>query len=274
MKRKWISYPYLLWMLIFILIPLLLVVYYSITIKTADGVVLSFENYRKFLQPIYLLVLWRSIVLALVSTLVCLVVGYPTAAILSGRDISQKGTLILLFIIPMWMNFLLRTYSWMTLLEKNGLINSLLGLVGLPAINILYTDTAVVLGMVYNFLPFMVLPIYSVMVKIDKSVVEAAQDLGANSYTVFKKVIFPLSLPGVVSGLTMVFMPAVTTFVISALLGGGQYMLIGNLIEQQFTGVYDWNFGSTLSVALMLLILVSMAIMSRYDKEETGGGLL
>lgn len=274
MKRKWLSYPYLIWMFIFILIPLLLVVYYSVTVKTPEGVAFSLENYKKFMQPIYLLVLWRSVALALISTAVCLIVGYPTAAILAGRDMGQKGTLILLFIIPMWMNFLLRTYSWMTLLERNGLINSILGLAGLPSINILYTDSAVVLGMVYNFLPFMVLPIYSVMVKIDRSVVEAAQDLGANSLTVFRKITFPLSLPGVVSGLTMVFMPAVTTFVISALLGGGQYMLIGNLIEQQFTGVYDWNFGSTLSVALMLLILLSMTLMSRYDKEETGGGLL
>jgi spermidine/putrescine transport system permease protein len=172
------------------------------------------------------------------------------------------------------MNFLLRTYAWMTLLDRKGVLNSLLGMAGLPQLNILYTDAAVILGMVYNFLPFMVLPIFSVLSKIDRSVVEAAEDLGSDSFTVFRRIIFPLSLPGVVSGITMVFMPAVTTFIISKLLGGSQYMLIGNLIEDQFTRVYDWNFGSAVSIVMMLLILVSMGFMSRYDKEDMGGGLL
>ena len=167
----------------------------------------------------------------------------------------------------------MRTYAWMTLLERKGLINTFLGTLGLPQFNILYTDTAVVLGMVYNFLPFMVLPIFSVMSKIDKSIVEAAEDLGSNSITVFRRITFPLSLPGVVSGITMVFMPALTTFVISKLLGGSQYTLIGNLIEDQFMRVYDWNFGSAVSIIMMLLILISMGIMSRYDNEETGGDL-
>ncbi len=273
MKKGWFSYPYIVWMLIFIVVPLLLVLYYSVTAGTASGTVFTLDNFQKFMQPIYIKVLVRSIALALISTFICFVLGYPVAMILAGRDLKKKSQLVLLFIIPMWMNFLLRTYAWMTLLERNGLINNFLGTLGLPQINILYTDTAVALGMVYNFLPFMVLPIFSVMSKIDMSLIEAAEDLGSNSFTVFRKVIFPLSLPGVVSGITMVFMPAVTTFVISNLLGGSQYTLIGNLIEEQFMRVYDWNFGSSVSIIMMLLILLSMGIMSHYDKEDAGGGL-
>jgi spermidine/putrescine transport system permease protein len=172
----------------------------------------------------------------------------------------------------MWMNFLLRTYAWLTLLEKKGLFNTILVGLGLHPLNLLYNDFAVTLGMVYNFIPFMILPIYSVMSKIDRSLVEAAEDLGANPLAVFWRVTFPLSLPGVISGITMVFMPAVTTFVISRLLGGGQYTLIGNLIEQQFLTVGDWNFGSAISVLLILIILVSMAFTSQYEKEQEGGG--
>ncbi len=274
MKKGWSAYPYVIWMLIFILVPLILVVYYGITVNTPSGTVFSLENFQKFMQPIYLKVLGRSLSLAIISTMICLLLGYPVAMILAGRDLSRKSLLILLFIIPMWMNFLLRTYAWLTLLERNGLINSLLGSIGLPQIDILYTDSAVVLGMVYNFLPFMVLPIFSVMSKIDRSIIEAAEDLGSNSFTVFRRITLPLSLPGVVSGITMVFMPALTTFVISKLLGGSQYTLIGNLIEDQFMRVYDWNFGSAVSIVMMVLILISMAIMSRFDNEEAGGGLL
>lgn len=264
MKTRWISYPYIVWMLIFILVPLLLVVYYGATIKTEEGPKFTLENFKRFLEPVYIKVLIRSVMLALLSTVICLLIGYPVAIILSGKDISRKNILILLFVIPMWMNFLLRTYAWMTLLEKKGLINTFLSLFGIRPLNLLYNSEAVVLGMVYNFLPFMVLPIYSVLSKIDKSVIEAAEDLGANSYMVFRRVIFPLSLPGVMSGITMVFMPAVTTFVISRLLGGGQYMLIGNLIEQQFLYVGDWHFGSSLSIVMMVMILISLGFMTRY----------
>ena len=182
--------------------------------------------------------------------------------------------LLLLLILPMWMNILLRTYAWMTLLEKNGLINTFLGNFGLGPYQFLYTDIAVVVGMVYNFLPFMVLPIYSVLVKMDQSVIEAAEDLGANRLTVFRKIIFPLSIPGVMSGVVMVFMPAVSTFIISRLLGGGQFSLIGNLIEQQFLWVGDWHFGSALSIVMMVLILISTAILNHYDHDNEGmGGL-
>jgi spermidine/putrescine transport system permease protein len=273
LKKGWLSYPYTVWMTIFIVIPLFLILYYSITVKTTEGIALSFDNFKRFFEPVYVKVLFRSLTLAFISTAVCLILGYPMAMILSDRKLSKKNILILLFVIPMWMNFLLRTYAWMTLLEKKGLLNSFLAFLGIGPLGILYTNTAVVLGMVYNFLPFMVLPIYSVLNKIDINVIEAAEDLGANYFTVLRKVIFPLSLPGVISGITMVFMPAVTTFVISRLLGGGQYTLIGNLIEQQFLYTGDWNFGSALSVVLMLIILLSMGVMSRYEKEHEGGGL-
>ena len=272
MKKTWVSYPYILWMILFTVVPLLLVLYYSFT-RTDNGMlVFTLDNFIRVIEPTYLKVLWRSVLLALISTGVCILIGYPVSMILAGRDISRKSTLVLLFVLPMWMNFLLRTYAWMTLLDNKGVINTFLGALGLPRLNLLYTDFAVVLGMVYNFLPFMVLPIYSVLRKIDRSLIEAAEDLGANNTRVFLKVTFPLSLPGVVSGITMVFMPAVTTFIISKLLGGNQYMLIGNLIEDQFMRVYDWNFGSAISIIMMLLILASMGLMARYDKEGTGGG--
>lgn len=273
MKKKWISYPYIIWMILFIIVPLALVLGYSLTIRTEDGLSFTLEHYKRFMEPIYLTVFLRSVYLALICTLLCLALGYPMAMILNGRDLKRRNVLILLFVIPMWMNFLLRTYAWMTLLERRGLINTFLNLLGFPSMNLLYNNSAVVLGMVYNFLPFMVLPIYSVLNKIDRSVIEAAEDLGANAFTVFRKIIFPLSLPGVISGITMVFMPAVTTFVISRLLGGGQFTLIGNLIEQQFLFVGDWNFGSAISMIMMVIILLSMGIMSKYDKEHEGGGL-
>jgi spermidine/putrescine transport system permease protein len=273
MKQRWISYPYIVWMIIFIVVPLVLVLFYSVTAQTGDGVRFTAANFRRFVDPIYINVLIRSVVLALISTGICLLLGYPMAMILSSREYSRKKIMYMLIVMPMWMNFLLRTYAWMTLLERNGVINTLLSMLSLPRLDILYTNNAVVLGMVYNFLPFMILPIYSVLTKIDYSVIEAAQDLGGNSFTVFRRVILPLSLPGVISGITMVFMPAVTTFVISRLLGGGQFMLIGNLIEQQFLSSGDWGFGSALSVIMMLLILLSMGLMQRYEQENGGGAL-
>ncbi|WP_286184064.1 ABC transporter permease [Clostridium sp. CCUG 7971] len=228
------------------------------------------------MDPIYFTVFFRSIMLAGIATLICLIVGYPVAYIISKAPISKRGTLILLFILPMWMNFLLRTYAWVAILGKNGLLNSFLGLFGVEPISILYTNFAILLGMVYNFLPFMVLPIFTSLSKMDNDLVNAAHDLGANKFQVFTKVIFPLSLPGVISGITMVFMPAVTTFAISRLLGGGKFMLLGDLIEQQFTVVGDWNFGSAVSIFMMIVILISMAIMAKFEDEsdKEGGGLL
>ncbi|HHU77507.1 MAG: ABC transporter permease [Caldicoprobacterales bacterium] len=273
MKRHWLAWPYIIWMIIFIVVPMILVVFYSVTEQTGEGYQLTFRHFHRFVDPIYINVLIRSVVLALVSTIICLLLGYPMAAILAGREFSRKKIMYMLIVLPMWMNFLLRTYAWMTLLERNGVVNTILSFLNLPSLDILYTNKAVVLGMVYNFLPFMILPIYSVLSKIDQSVIEAAQDLGGNGIVVFRRVIFPLSLPGVVSGITMVFMPAVTTFVISRLLGGGQFTLIGNLIEQQFLSSGDWGFGSALSVIMMILILLSMGVMSRYEQDKGGGAL-
>ena len=274
MKMKWGAYPYIVWIIIFIVVPLGLILLYSLTASELDikNMNLTLANFKRFLDPRYLDVLWRSIDLALKSTAICLILGYPMAMIIARENIRKRNVMILLFVIPMWMNFLLRTYAWLTLLGKNGFINYIITKLGFGPLNLIYNDGAVLLGMVYNFLPFMVLPIYSVLIKIDKSLIEAAEDLGASKWEVFSKVIFPLSVPGIVTGITMVFMPAVSTFVISRLLGGGQYMLIGNLIEQQFLGTGDWHFGSAISIIMMVFILISMAFTSKFEKDKEGGG--
>ena len=280
MKRKQsesrLATPYAIWSVLFIVIPLILIVFFSFT-KQVDGrYMFTLDNFDKFFNVMYFKVVRRSLVLAFISTVLCLIVGYPTAYIISKAKPSRRATLLLLCILPMWMNFLLRTYAWFAILGKNGFINTLLGMVGLGPINILYTDAAVLLGMVYNFLPFMILPIHTILSKMDQDLINAAKDLGANNFQVFTKVIFPLSLPGVISGITMVFMPAVSTFVISKLLGGGQFYLIGNLIEQEFMSVGDWHFGSAISIFMMIIILISMAIMNKYSSgnDKEGGGLL
>lgn len=269
------SYPYIIWMIIFIVVPLLLVLYYGFTVGDSQNFStfkFSLANFKRFLTPTYLKVLGRSVNLALVSTVVCLILGYPMAYIIAKKKPSKRNTMILMFVIPMWMNFLLRTYAWLTLLGRNGFINQIITKIGLEPLNLLYNDKAVLLGMVYNFLPFMVLPIYSVLTKMNKNLIEAAEDLGANKVEVFTKVVFPLSLPGVATGITMVFIPALSTFVISSLLGGNKYNLIGNLIEQQFRWTGDWHFGSTMSIILMIFILISTVITSKFDKEKEGGG--
>ncbi|HBE76526.1 MAG TPA: ABC transporter permease [Firmicutes bacterium] len=273
MKKNWAAYPYIFWIVIFTVVPLILLFYFGLTIKDSKGVVITLANFKRFGEPVYIKVLIRSLILAAESTFLCLLLGYPAAMILADRKLNFKSTMILLMVLPMWMNFLVRTYAWLTLLEKKGIINMLLGYIGLPPLNLLYNDFAVIMGMVYNFLPFMVLPIYSVLSKMDHRLIEAAEDLGANPLYTFRKVIFPLSLPGVTSGITMVFMPSVTTFVISRLLGGGQYTLIGNLIEEQFLTTGDWNFGSAISIIMMLIILVSMGFASQYETHQEGGGL-
>lgn len=275
-KKSLLAYPYIIWSALFIVIPLILVVIFSFTVNVDGKNVFSLANYKDLMDPIYFKVFFRSIMLAGLSTLICLLIGYPVAYIISKAPLSKRGTLILLFILPMWMNFLLRTYAWIAILGKNGILNSFLGLFGIEPVGILYTNTAILLGMVYNFLPFMVLPIYTSLSKMDNDLINAARDLGANSLQVFTKVIFPLSLPGVISGITMVFMPAVTTFAISRLLGGGKFMLIGDLIEQQFTVVGDWNFGSAVSIFMMIVILISLFVMSKFEDEsdKEGGGLL
>lgn len=272
MLKKHSASPYVIWCALFIIIPLILILVYSFTAKDAISgkVVFSMENYQKFLDPLFINVFVRSVTLAFQATVICLLVGYPMAMILSKMDKKIQKTAVLLFILPMWMNFLLRTYAWMAILGKNGFVNRFFSLFGLH-LNLLYNEGAVLLGMVYNFLPFMVLPIYTVLTKIDHSLIEAAEDLGANKSVVLRKVIFPLSLPGVISGITMVFMPAVSTFVISNLLGGGQQTLIGNLVEQQFLVLNNWHFGSSISVILMIFILIFMAFINKTDKGNEGG---
>ena len=272
-KKSYLAYPYVLWSSLFIIVPLLLIVFFSFTEKVGGSYQFSMNNFKRLMDPLYIKVFTRSISLALQSTVLCLVMGYPIAYMISRKPEHKRGILIMLFILPMWMNFLLRTYAWLAILGKNGLFNNLLNMIGLNSVDILYTNGAVLLGMVYNFLPFMVLPIYTSLLKMDQDLVNAAYDLGAGKITAFVKIIFPLSIPGVISGITMVFMPAVSTFVISQLLGGGKHMLIGNLIEQQFTSVGDWNFGSAISILMMILILLVMGLTSKFsDGDEKGGG--
>lgn len=274
-KKSWITYPLVVWSALFIVVPVLLVIFFSFTEKLDDSYIFSLTHYKRLMNPVYFNVFFRSIWLALISTFICLLIGYPIAYILAKKPENKRNFLIMIFILPMWMNFLLRTYAWMSILGRNGIINSILTTIGLKSLDLLYSNGAVLLVMVYNFLPFMVLPIYTSLTKMDKDVINAAYDLGAKTSQVFRRIIFPLSIPGVVSGITMVFMPAVSTFVISRLLGGGQYMLVGNLIEQQFTTVGDWNFGSAISIFMMILILISMAIMNKFTDEgdKEGGGL-
>ena len=264
--------PYIVWSTLFIVIPLIIIVFFSFTQETASGYSFTLENFKRVLNSQYISVFKRSLILAFESTVLCLILGYPVAYFISKMKSNKRNILIMLFIVPMWMNFLLRTYAWLPILGKNGVINNFLSAIGLNTINILYTDAAVLLGMVYNFLPFMILPIYTVLIKMDNSLIDAAADLGANKRQIFTKVIFPLSMPGVITGITMVFMPAVSTFVISRLLGGGQYMLLGNLIETQFKTMGDWNFGSALAIIMMIIILISMAIMNKFEGTESMEG--
>ena len=276
MKRKYFATPYLAWMIVLIVAPMILIAYYAFT-GQADGA-FTLDNIKAALDPIYMSVLWRSISLAVISTVICLVLGYPIAYILSRMKPSTAAILSMLFILPMWMNCLLLPYAWMTLLDTNGLINRLLGLVGIGPLRLMNTQGAVVVGMVYNYLPFMILPIYNILQKMPKANIEAAQDLGANSKQVFTRVVLPLSRPGVISGIIMVFVPCITTFAISRLLGGSQFMLYGDLIETQFLSVGQayggWNVGAALSCIMMVLVFICLGITNHFDKDSSGGTLI
>jgi spermidine/putrescine transport system permease protein len=260
MKLKYLSAPYILWMTLFVVAPVVIVAVYAFS--NAQGG-FTFDNFSKMGD--YVSVFSRSFLLAGISTAICIIIGYPIAYILSKERTYLQRILIMLIMLPMWMNFLLRTYAWMSILENTGLLNRFLSLLGLPTVAIINTPGAIVIGMVYNFLPFMILPIYSVIVKIDRSLIEAAQDLGAGTVTVFRRVIFPLSLPGVFSGVTMVFVPAVSTFVISQLLGGGANMLLGDLIEMQFLGAaYNPHLGSAIALVMMVIVMICMWLMNKF----------
>ncbi len=268
MKNKAAATPFGLWMALFTIVPMLIVVYFAFTDENGT---FSFANIAEIGQ--YASTYLDSIWMGALATAICLVLAYPVALSISRTSEHIQRTMVMIVMLPMWMNFLLRTYAWMTLLEDNGLINQFLGLFGWQA-HMINTDGAVVLGMVYNFLPFMILPLYSVMVKIDSRVIEAAQDLGSNYLQVFRRVILPLSAPGIVSGITMVFVPAVSTFVISKLLGGSKYMMIGDVIESMFMGDgSNYNVGAALSLVLMVLMLLCMSVMRRVDngEDELGG---
>jgi len=267
MNKKLLSGPYLVWMTGFILIPLALIVYYGLTDKNG---VFTLANILSIATPEHRKALWLSLGLSFISTVACLILAYPLAMILRNRGIGQGSFIVFIFILPMWMNFLLRTLAWQTLLEKGGVINGILKALHLPTQSLINTPGAIVLGMVYNFLPFMVLPIYNVLCKIDDNTVNAARDLGAGPLQVLWHIWFPLSLPGVISGITMVFVPALTTFVISNLLGGSKILLIGNVIEQEFMKGSNWHQGSGLSLVLMIFILASMALIAKYDKNGEG----
>ena len=266
MKNKAISYPYVGWMGLFVVAPILIITLYAFTTDCGGFTLSNFQDMAQYTSAF-----GRSFLLAAIATVVCLLIGYPLAYLLARESGWLHRMANMLIMLPMWMNFLLRTYSWKFLLERHGLINTLLGLLGLGPFQMIDTQGAIVLGMVYNFLPYMVLPIFSVIEKIDPKVIEAAQDLGADSIIVFRRVILPLSLPGVLSGITMVFIPSVSTFAISRLLGGSKTLLLGNLIDMQFLGsAYNPHLGSAISLVMMVIVMVCMAVMNHFGDGEEG----
>jgi len=264
------SLPYLVWAVIFIVVPMALVVIFAFT---TDGGQFTLDYVSQVGE--YTNVLVRSVWLAAIATVICLLIGYPLAYIMSRMPGFNQRNMLMLIMLPMWMNFLLRTYAWMTILEKNGLLNKLFGLFGMGPFDMINTQGAVVLGMVYNYLPFMIMPLYSVMVKIDNRTIEAAQDLGANTKNVFTRVVIPLSMPGISTGVTQVFVPAVSTFIISRMLGGGGNLLIGDLIDLQFLGnAYNPHLGSAISLVLMVLILLCMSLFNQFSDDEDREGMM
>ncbi len=269
-SNKQTAYPYVAWLVLFTAIPMLIVFFYAFTDQYGS---FTLDNFRDMAD--YSTVFFNSFRLAVLSTVVCLILGYPMAYAMSRLSRRGRTIAMILIMLPMWMNFLLRTYAWLTILENNGLLNRLLEALHLPTLHIINTPAAVAIGMIYNYLPFLILPVYNSLEKIDHSLIEAAQDMGCNSMQVFTHVVFPLSLPGVVSGVIMVFVPAVSTFVISKILGGGSSILIGDLIEMQFLGgTYDANMGAALSLVMMLIIAIVLVITSRIDTDDEEGSVL
>ena len=263
MKSKAGASPYIVWMVVFVAVPLAIVVYFAFT--TRDGA-FTLENITGL--GAYTTVFARGIVQAVIATVICLIIAFPIGFMLSRMAPAHQKMMQMLIMLPMWMNFLLRTYAWMTLLENNGLINRFLGLFGIGPLHMINTSGAVVLGMVYNYLPYMILPLYTIMVKIDQSVIEAAQDLGANLFHILTRVLVPLAMPGITTGITMVFVPSISTFIISRMLGGGSNLLPGDLIEMQFLGnSYNYNLGSAMSLVLMVIVLLCMSFTTA-DTEE------
>lgn len=266
--KQLLAGPYIVWIIGFIILPVFAILYYALT-DTAGGFTLA--NITAIAQPVHFKALLLALKLGIICTVICLILSYPLAMILNSMQIKEHSFVVFIFVLPMWMNFMLRILAWQMLLSNNGIINTFLQHLGFSGINLMNTQTAVVFGMVYDYLPFMILPIYNSLVRIRKDVIEAARDLGANNLTVFFKIIFPLTMSGVFSGIIMVFVPALTSFVISDLLGGGKVLLIGNAIEQSFMQGMDWHLGSGLSIVLMIFVIASMAFMNTQNKDGEGG---
>lgn len=268
-------YPYVAWIAVMIVAPMLMIVLYAFTTAGNDVTTIRFtlDNFARFFSDqVFLDVLWRSLFIAVITTIICVLVGYPIAYAIAQRSEKSNMFWVLVITMPTWINMMVRTYAWVGILQDGGLINSLLGLFGIGPFKMMYTTFAVVLGMVYNFVPFMILQIHTSLTKMDKSYLEAAADLGANKVQSFLRVTLPLSLPGVLSGITLVFLPAVSSFFIPKLLGGGQYVLIGNVIETQFLTSGDWNFGSAISLIMAVIIMISMYITRKVDTDPAAHG--
>ncbi|MDD7280781.1 MAG: ABC transporter permease [Erysipelotrichaceae bacterium] len=269
-KFSKLAYPYIIWALLMLLLPMLLIGFYSI-IRPGNDIVpftMTLEYYKKFFtDKDFLLVLYRSIVIAVKTTIICLLIGYPVAYFISRCKEKIQNILILCITLPTWINMLVRTYAWIGILSKGGLVSTILAFFGFEDVELLYTETAVLIGMVYNFLPFMILQINTSLSKMDKSLLEASSDLGADKKQTFIRVVFPLSLPGVVSGITLVFLPAVSSFFIPKLLGGGEFFLIGNVIENQFITVGEWNFGSAIAIIMAFLMMFLMMLVRKLENR-------
>ena len=268
-SQKMLDKPYLLWSVLFIIVPLVMVVFYAFTDKTGAFTFSNMAQIKNYFPTILLSVLY-----GLAATVICVIIGYPFAYALSKHSVNTQRTMVLLVMLPMWMNFLIRTYSLMTILGDSGVVNNLLNALGLKSVHMINTGGAVIFGMVYNFLPYMILPIYTVLSKLDNSLVEAAHDLGSGRATTFRRVILPLSLPGLLSGITMVFVPCVSTFYITQKLGGGQIVLIGDVIETQFQSANNYHLGAALSFVLMILIFVCLGVMNYFDDGTQDGGVV
>lgn len=276
MKRfSQLAWPYMIWVILMILLPMLLILFYSLTTSGNDIINFTFtlDHFKKFFtDPDFLLVLWRSLTIAVKTTIICVVLGYPVAYFIARSSDRVRNILVLAITLPMWINMLVRTYAWIGILSDGGIAQTILSFFGLKDMELLYTEGSVLLGMVYNFIPFMILQINTSLCKMDKSLLEASADLGANRVQTFLRVTLPLSLSGVVSGITLVFLPAVSSFFIPKLLGGGQFFLIGNVIENQFITVGEWNFGSAISMIMAVIMMVCMYAIRKIDERNSGGG--
>ncbi len=273
-KFSQLAIPYIVWAAMMLVLPMALIALYSFMKQGNEIISFSFtlEHYKKFFtDPDFLLILWRSLVIAIKTTLICLAIGYPAAYFISRCSEKVQNILVLCLTLPTWINALVRTYAWIGLLSEGGIVQTILGFFGLKDVEILYTEAAVLIGMVYNFLPFMILQINTSLCKMDYSLLEASADLGANGVQTFRRVILPLSLPGVINGITLVFLPAVSSFFIPKLLGGGQYFLVGNLIENQFITVGEWNFGSAISMIMAIIMMLMMMAVRNIEKKNQGG---